>query len=92
MLALNLICLLLNILLCRNLTQMVARSNRALGSTRPIHSVALAFNIVAILILSTVVISAFFPNVVHLYQKLQVSYFAVQIVVQMPLLQYAIMS
>lgn len=86
MVALNLICLIINIFLCRNLVHMVSRSNRALGSTRPIHCVALAFSIVTILLLMGVITSAFFPQVVHLYQKLQVSYFTIQVVVQIPLI------
>jgi len=70
MLALNVICLLVNFLLGRNLTQMVSRPNRALGSTKPVHYVALGFTILASLLLVAVIVAAFFPTVVHLYQKL----------------------
>ena len=77
MLALNLTCVLVNILLCRNLAHMVSRSRRAMGTTRPIHCVALAFNIVTILLLIAVMVSAFYPSFTHLYQRVQVGYFAI---------------
>ena len=70
MLSLNLGCLLLNIFLPRNLAKMVSRANRERGSTGCIHYVALAFNAVALLVLTSMIVALYFPTYVHAYRYL----------------------
>lgn len=81
MLALNITCLLHNLVLTRYLTHMVSRPNHAPGHTTKVHYFALAVSILASILLLGVITAAFFPTVVHVYQKVQDSYFALQILI-----------
>ena len=83
MVSLNLACLILNALFAYNLTSMISRANRAKGSTRCIHYVALAFAVVAIFLSGALV---FCVDKVKPYRYVQDVYFLVQMLIQIPLL------
>jgi len=90
MFSLNVGCIIVNGFFVRNLTQMISRPNRARGTTKCVHYVALASAVLACLLLIAMSVAAFFPSQVRLFQRLQDGYFGVQILVQMTLLIVAI--
>ena len=92
MLSLNIGCLLLNTFLICNLSKMVTRANREKGSTTCTHYIALVINVVAFLLLIGMIVSLYFPTQVDVYRYLQDSYFGIQMLVQIALLQAAILG
>lgn len=92
MLSLNLGCFVLNVFLARNLAKMVSRANREKGSANCIHTVALAFNLLALLTILAMTVTLYFPTRLEIYRYLQDSYFGLQMLVVSGLLQGTILT
>ena len=92
MVALNSTCILISLFLVHNLAKMVSRPARSLGSTKCLHYVVLGATGLTFLLAIGMVVALFYPVHMKVYRYLQDSYFILQMLVVVPLLQSAIIT